>query len=67
MRLSWQTETSRLVCRWSELGERVRYNPRWLQDASRDVHRKNVSGPVVDLPRLSPFGGGHWYAPHPPR
>jgi hypothetical protein len=63
MKVSWQTETDRLVCRWSEAGERVQYNPRWVQDASRNVHKKNVSPLVLDFTRLSPFGGREWYAP----
>ncbi len=64
MKTSWETETDRLVCRWSDVGERVPYNPPWIEDAARNVHEKNVSplGPVFT--RLSPFGGGQWYAPH---
>jgi hypothetical protein len=62
MKMSWQTETDRLVCRWSEVGERVQYNPRWIQDASRNVLRKNVSPSALVFTRLSPFGG-RWYAP----
>src|SRR6516225_10857103 len=62
MKMSWQTETDRLVCRWSEVGERVQYNPRWIQDASRNVPGKNVSPSVVVFTRLSSFGGREWYA-----
>lgn len=63
MKMSWQTETDRVVCQWSEVGERVQYDPRWIQDASRNVYRENVSTPVPDFTRLSPFGGSEWYAP----
>ena len=62
MIMSWQTEGDRLVCRWSEVGEHVQYNPRWIQDASRSVHQKNVSLSVLDFTRLSAFGGSEWYA-----
>jgi hypothetical protein len=56
MKMSWQTEADRLVCRWSEVGERIHYKPRWIQDVSRNVHRENVSTSVPDFTRLSPFG-----------
>jgi hypothetical protein len=63
MKMSWQTETDRILCRWSEVGERVQYNPRWVQDASRDVDMKNVPTSIPDFTRLSPFGGREWYTP----
>lgn len=57
MKTSWQTETGHLECRWSEAGERLRYNAPWLQDASRSLQRKAC--PVLpDFRRRSPFG---WY------
>ena len=62
MKMSWQTETDRLVSRWSEAGERIHYNPRWIQDAPRNIHRKNVPPSFPVFTRLSPFGG-RWYAP----
>ena len=31
---SWQTEKGHLACCWSEVGNRVQYNPRWMQEAS---------------------------------
>ena len=65
MKMSWQTEAVRLVCRWSELGERVPYNSRWIQDASRIVHGRDVSPSVLVFTKLSPFGGREWYAPDP--
>ena len=63
MKMSWQTETDRLACRWSEVGERIQYNPSWIQHASRNVHRKNVSPSALDFTRLSSFGGAEWYVP----
>jgi hypothetical protein len=67
MEMSWQTETDRLVCRWSEAGKRVLYNPRWIRDVPRDLQRKIVSRPDLVSTRLSPFGGGEWYAWDRPR
>ena len=57
MKMSWRTETGRLVCRWSKVGQRVRYNPRWIQDASRNVQMKSVSPLVPVFTRFSSFGG----------
>ena len=62
MEMSWLTETDRLVCRWSEVGERLQYNPPWIQGASRNVDQQDVSRSVPDFTRLSPFGGRDWYA-----
>ena len=68
MKISWQTENDRLVSRWSEEGERVQYNPRWMQDASRNVPGETPSPSVAVLGRVSPFGGGGgWYALDRPR
>jgi len=63
MKMSWQT-TDRLSCRWSEVGERLPYNSPWIQDASTIVHMQNVPPWILAFARLSPFGGGNWYAPH---
>jgi len=61
MSMSWRTETGHMVCRWSEVGKGLEYNPRWIQDAPG-----TVSAPAPRLnsfTRLSPFGGGRWYLP----
>jgi hypothetical protein len=42
MKMSWRTEGGRLICRWSEVRERVQYKPRCMQDPSTYVDRKNV-------------------------
>ena len=56
MRMSWQPERERLVCRWSGVGERVRYNPHWMQEVSAP---HEVAAPsFLDFTRLSPFGEG---------
>ncbi len=67
MKMLWRPTTDRLVCQWSEVGERAQYNPHWIRDASRNVDPKNVSLSVLDFTRLSPFGGKEWYALDRPR
>jgi hypothetical protein len=64
MKASWQTGTGRLVCRWSGVKERIPYNAPWM-NASKDVHRKNISPAFLDFTKLSPFGGSEWYARRP--
>ena len=62
MKTLWQTKAGSLVCRWSEVEERVRYNPHWIQEASTSIRRENLSPSVLDFARLSPFGGREWYS-----
>jgi hypothetical protein len=63
MKMSWQVDTDRLVCQWSEVEERVQYKPLWVQGVSGNAHTENVSPSLLDFTRLSPFGGGRdWYA-----
>ena len=61
MQMAWQTPAKHLECRWSVAGERVQYNPPWIQEASRSVPRRDIAPLVPDFTRLSPFGGPHWY------
>jgi hypothetical protein len=64
IKMSWESETGRLKCRWSEAGKRADYNLRWLQDAANSVGGKNASPLFLDFRRLSPFGGGRsWWVP----
>jgi len=63
MKMLWQTQADHLVCRWSEVGGRVRYDSQWIQDASRDVPRKNAPPLFLDFRRLSPFAGRKWWDP----
>jgi len=62
MKSSWQTETGHLACRWSEVGQRAQYNPRWMREAS-DI-RGSYLPPVPDFASHSPFGGAFWFEPH---
>jgi hypothetical protein len=66
MKMAWQTETNHLVCRWSGVGERVPYNPQWIQDAARNIPTKSVSQPPLDFRKLSPLGRRR-YGPDPVR
>src|SRR5262249_29367248 len=63
IKMSWQTETDHLVCRWSEAGRRVQYHPRWLEDAAINLPREQVTPAFLDFTRLNPFGGRRWFAP----
>lgn len=69
MKISWQSDTDRLVCRWFEIGKRIQYNPRWIQDASQNADQENASLLDMDFAWLSRFGGSEWYAyfQHRPR
>jgi hypothetical protein len=60
---TWQTETGHLVCRWSDVGQRLQYNPSWMQEVS-DIHI-GYSPPPPDFAARSPFGGATWFQPHP--
>jgi hypothetical protein len=60
MKMSWQTEADRLVCRWFEVGEHLQYNPCWIQDTSTNGDTKKALPSVVVLARLSPLGRGGW-------
>jgi len=62
MRSSWQTETGYLACRWSEMEQRVQYNPWWMQETS-DVQSGYLL-PLPDFASHSPFGGASWFQPH---
>jgi hypothetical protein len=54
MNSSWQMKAGHLVCRWSEFGSRVSYNPHWMQEAS-DIQGSYLP-PVTDFASHSPFG-----------
>ena len=62
MNISWQTQTAHLECRWSNVGDRIPFEPAWLQN---DLEGSDmlVANPILDLTTLSPFGGSDWYAP----
>ena len=62
MASSWQTETGYLACRWLEAGQRIQYNPGWMQETS-DIQGSYLP-PIPDFASHSPFGGASWFQPH---
>jgi hypothetical protein len=62
MRSSWQAGTGQLAWHWSEVGQHVRYNPRWMQE-TLDI-QSGYLPPVPDFAGHSPFGGAFWFEPH---
>jgi len=62
MKTSWQAETGRLECQWSEVGRRVQQAPRWLQEISE--MQSGYLQPIPDFASHSPFGGPSWFEPH---
>ena len=63
MNASWKCEKDHLVCGWSGVGERVPYNPPWMQTVANDSPRGSAPK-FMDFTRLSPFGGRRWYDPN---
>ncbi len=59
MTCTWKTETEHLVCRWSEVGQRVPYNPLWMQEAS-DIQGSYLP-PAPNFASHSPFVGASWF------
>ena len=62
MATSWQTEADRIVCRWSEAGRHIQYNPPWLQEASQSVD-KSIPPAIPDFASHSALGSGEWFVP----
>jgi hypothetical protein len=61
MASSWQVQAGHLICSWSEVGQRITYNPPWMQKSS-DVQGSYLP-PVPDFASHSPFGGPFWFQP----
>ena len=62
MTVSWQTETGHLACSWSEVGQRVQYDLRWMQGTPEI--QSGYLPPLPDFASHSPFGGASWFQPH---
>lgn len=62
MNTRWESEPGRILCRWSEVGERTEYNALWMQEASThtDCH---ASAAVPNFSMHSPLGSGEWFVP----
>jgi hypothetical protein len=64
MKLTWNTQTDRLACRWSEVGQWVQYDAQWMREASNVP--SGYLPPVPDFASHSPFGGPDWFELHLP-
>ena len=63
MNVSWKTALGNLICRWSELGQRVQYRPRWMEETSEI--QSGYLAPTTDFASHSPLGGGtSWFQLH---
>ena len=62
---SWQTEMGHLACRWSEVGQRLPYDPLWMRETSDT--QSGYLLPIPDFASHSPFGGAtSWFQLHLP-
>jgi hypothetical protein len=59
MQSSWHTKTGQLECRWSKIGQRIQYKPRWMQETPL-VEGSHLP-PLPDFVHHSPFGGTFWF------
>ncbi|HTZ83288.1 MAG TPA: hypothetical protein VMB66_08870 [Candidatus Acidoferrales bacterium] len=58
---SWQVDSGRLLCHWSDMGQRIAYTPLWMKEASNVP--SGYLPPVPDFASHSPFGGAFWFEP----
>jgi hypothetical protein len=63
MKTSWQSDTGHLACHWSEVGQRDKYDPCWMKEASEV--QSGYLPPLPDFTSHSPFGGVSWFQPNP--
>ena len=62
MKTSWQMEMGHLAWRWSEVGQRVKYSPEWMQQTSE--MQSGYLPPITNFASHSPFAGATWFHPH---
>jgi hypothetical protein len=60
MNYSWQSETSRLVCRWSLPGEKTAYDLSWLQEFAPGEPAS--ASAIPNFAAHSSLGSGEWFA-----
>lgn len=63
MKISWQTETGHLECRWPEVGPTAPNDLPWLHEAPKHLACQKYPPAARAFTLLSPFGGKQWYAP----
>jgi len=61
MQSQWRTETGRLACKWSDIGQRARTLAKWMQQ-DLDMQGSYMK-PLPDFTAHSPFGGPSWFDP----
>jgi hypothetical protein len=64
MTSDWQTGTGHLACHWSDVGQQIKYDALWMQQASNV--RSSYLPPIPDFASHSPFGGAFWFELHAP-
>lgn len=64
MNTNWHTESGRLACRWSELPQRVPYNPGWMREGT-STGAQPAAACFLDFRRFSGLGGRRWFEPDP--
>lgn len=57
---TWQAESGRLACNWSD-GDQICYRPLWMQEGS--IASGSHLPPILDFSSHSPFGGAFWFEP----
>ena len=66
MESHWQTRADRVSCSWSEAADLTTYVPPWADaPVEFNVRSHPGSGVLLDLSRLSRFGGTQWYGLRP--
>ena len=59
--MSWQGETGRLLCRWSDAGRRFAYTPPWATNPPALLEDCAGAAKAIDFGRLSLFGSAQWF------
>lgn len=62
MKTRWEAEPGRILCRWSEVGERTEYSPAWMQEASKSIEY-HAPAAVPNFSMHSALGSGEWFVP----
>ena len=62
MKISWQIKTGGPVCRWSDPGKRIPYDPSSILEDSTEASGSFLP-PVPYFVAHSLLGSGEWYVP----
>ena len=61
MGMAWKDEGNRLVCRWPEVGQSLRYSAPWMQEPETLTE----SPSFLDFTTHSALGGRRWLEAEP--